>query len=49
MTNIKDETWKLVDSQDVTVMALANLALDLAGEEPLVSKVLRKVVRMMQA
>jgi len=29
-------------------MGLANLALDLAGEEKLLAKILRKVVRMMQ-
>jgi cell division protein FtsA len=49
VTNIKDNTGSLSKPQDVTVMALGNLALDLAGDEPLVSKVLRKVVRMMQA
>lgn len=48
VTNIKDKTEKLVDQQDVTPMALANLAIDLAGEEDLLHGILRRVVRMMQ-
>lgn len=48
VTNIIDKTGTLKNPQDVTVMALGNLALDLAGEETLVSKVLRKVVHMIQ-
>ncbi len=48
VTNIIDETGKLVDPKDITPMALANLAIDLAGEEPLLSSILRKVIRMMQ-
>ncbi len=48
VTNIIDETGKLTDPKDITPMALANLAIDLAGEEPLLSSILRKVIRMMQ-
>ena len=47
VVNIKDKTGKLVDQQDVTPMALANLAIDLAGEEDLLHGILRRVVRMM--
>lgn len=48
VTNIKDKTGKLIDQQDVTPMALANLAIDLAGEEDLLHGILRRVVRMIQ-
>lgn len=48
VVNIIDRTGKLIDQQDVTPMALANLAIDLAGEEDLLHSILRKVVRMMQ-
>lgn len=47
-TNIIDETKQLLSTQDVTPMALANLALELASEERLLSKLLRKVTRFMQ-
>ncbi|MEK7097498.1 MAG: hypothetical protein AAB906_01480, partial [Patescibacteria group bacterium] len=48
ITNMVDETKKLTDQQDVTPLALANLALEYAGEEQILSKVLKKVVRLMQ-
>ncbi|OIP81581.1 hypothetical protein COT83_05285 [Candidatus Peregrinibacteria bacterium CG10_big_fil_rev_8_21_14_0_10_44_7] len=48
VSNIIDETKKLKDVQDVTPMAIANLALELAGEEKILTKMLRKVVRLMQ-
>lgn len=48
VVNLKDRSGKLCDQQDVTPMALANLAIDLAGEEDLLHKILRRVVRMMQ-
>jgi cell division protein FtsA len=41
---IKDETKKLVDSQDITPMALANLALGLVGDPGVVGGILDKVV-----
>lgn len=46
--NIKDETGKLNSSQDVTPMGLANLALDLTGEEDVLSGSLRRAVKLMQ-
>ncbi len=48
VSNIIDETKKLKGSADITPMALANLALELAGEEKVLTKLLRKVVRLMQ-
>ena len=48
VTNIIDKTGKLINPQDITPMALANLAIDLAGEEDLLHRILRRVVRMMQ-
>lgn len=46
VTNIIDETKQLRDVQDITPMALANLALELVGEEHLLSKLLKKMVRL---
>ncbi len=46
--NIIDKTGKLRDFQDVTPMGLANLALDLIGEERVLGSIMRRVVRMMQ-
>lgn len=48
VTNIIDKTGMLVDQQDITPMALANLAIDLAGEEDVMHKILRRVVRLIQ-
>ncbi|MDD4352458.1 MAG: cell division FtsA domain-containing protein [Candidatus Gracilibacteria bacterium] len=48
VTNIIDKTGLMKNPQDVTVMALGNIALDLAGEETVTSKVLRKAVKMMR-
>lgn len=45
---IKDETNMLHDPQDITPMALAHLGLELANEEEVLTKILRKVVRLMQ-
>ena len=42
--SIIDETGKLVGSQDITPMALANLAIDLAGEPNVVEGILDKIV-----
>lgn len=44
ITSVVDETGKLVGSQDITPMALANLAIDFAGEESIVDSVLDKIV-----
>lgn len=48
VANIIDETGELRDPQDVTPMGLANLALDLAGEEKVMAGILRRAVKMMQ-
>lgn len=44
ITSIVDETKKLEGSQDITPMALANLAIDLAGDSSVVEGVLDKIV-----
>jgi len=46
--SIIDETGTLLEPADVTPMALANLTLNLAGEESILSKILRKVIKVMQ-
>lgn len=43
-----DETKQLKDQQDITPLSLAHFALDFVGEEQLLTKVLKKVVRLMQ-
>jgi len=48
VANIVDRTGLLRDPQDVTPMGLANLALDLVGEEKVLSSMLRRAVKMMQ-
>ncbi|MFA5925500.1 MAG: cell division FtsA domain-containing protein [Parcubacteria group bacterium] len=48
VTNIHDNTGFLQNPQDVTPMGLANLALDLVGEEKVLSSMLRRAVKMMQ-
>ncbi|MCC7197788.1 rod shape-determining protein [Candidatus Peregrinibacteria bacterium] len=48
ITNIIDETKQLKDLQDITPMALANIALEYLTEEQILSKLLKKVVRLMQ-
>lgn len=48
VTNITDETKLIKDQQDIIPMALANLALNFVSEEQLLSKVLKKVIRLMQ-
>jgi len=46
--NITDTTGMLRDPQDIAPMGLANLALDLVGEEKVLSATLRRAVKMMQ-
>lgn len=46
VSSIIDKTGILVDQQDITPMALANIAIDLAGEEEVISGVLRKVIKI---
>ncbi len=48
INNLVDETRLLKDQQDIVPMALANLALSFITEEQMLSKVLKKVVRLMQ-
>ncbi|MBD3330236.1 hypothetical protein GF354_01750 [Candidatus Peregrinibacteria bacterium] len=48
ITNLSDETKILKDHQDIVPIALSNLALSFMKEEALPSKVLKKVVRLMQ-
>ncbi len=43
-----DETGMLKSAQDITPLGLSHVALDLAGEETMLSSVLRRAVRMMQ-
>ncbi len=47
ITNIIDKTKLLVDHQDITPMALVNIALDLTEKEELLPSILRRVVRIM--
>ncbi len=44
----EDDTGELSDPQDVTVLGLAHLALDLAGEEKLIDRLLRKTLKIMR-
>ncbi|OQA04146.1 MAG: Cell division protein FtsA [bacterium ADurb.Bin400] len=44
VSSVKDDTGKLIDSQDITPMALANLAIGLAGEATMVEEILDKIV-----
>ena len=46
VTNIIDETGLLKDQQDITPMGLANIAIDLAGEEEVLQGVLRRVINI---
>lgn len=48
VVNIIDETKKLKSVQDITPMALASNAIELAGEDDVLSGILKKVIRMMQ-
>jgi cell division protein FtsA len=48
VVNIADETGELRDPQDITPMGLANLALDLVGEEKVMAGILRRAVKMIQ-
>ena len=48
VSNLADDTKTIKDQQDISPMALANLALGFMNEEQLLSKLLKKVVRLMQ-
>lgn len=49
VTSIVDETGKLINPQDVTPMALANLAIDLAGDPGVVEGMLDKIIDGMRS
>lgn len=46
--HVVDETKLLNDAQDITPMALANLGLEFIGDEHVMTKILKKVIRLMQ-
>lgn len=48
VVRVMDGTGELKNPQDVTPMGLANLSLDLAGEEKIMAAILRRVVQTMQ-
>jgi cell division protein FtsA len=48
ITNMIDETRQLKDPIDVPSVALANIGLEYVGEEQILAKLLKKVVRLMQ-
>ena len=48
LVNIIDETSELKDPQDIAPMGLANLAIDLVGEEKVLAGILRRAVKMVQ-
>ena len=48
LRNIIDETKKIQTRQDIIPLALVNIGVDLAGEETVVQKVLKKVIGIMQ-
>jgi len=49
ITRVIDETGLLKSQQDVTPLALANLAIEINSSEKILSKILKKVVSLMQA
>jgi len=48
VARIIDATGELINPQDVTPMGLANLVVDVAGEEKIMSGILRRVMQTMQ-
>ncbi|NTU67015.1 MAG: pilus assembly protein PilM [Candidatus Moranbacteria bacterium] len=48
VVHISDQTRELKDPQDITPMGLANLVLDLVGEEKVLSGILRRAVKIIQ-
>ncbi len=48
LRNIIDETKKTKEREDIMPLALVNMGIELAGEETVVQKVLRKVIGIMQ-
>lgn len=48
LRNIIDETKKIKEMEDIIPLSLVNIGVDLAGEENVIQKVLRKVIGIMQ-
>ena len=48
VSKIIDNTRQLKDPQDITPMALANIALDLTGEEDVLAEILRRAEKIIQ-
>jgi cell division protein FtsA len=48
VSNMIDETKRLKEPQDVTPLSIGNLGLEYLGEERVLSKILKKIVRLMQ-
>ena len=48
ITNVIDESKKIKDQQDITPMSLVNIGIELAGEETVTQKALRKVIGIMK-
>lgn len=48
VVHIMDQTREIKDPQDITPMGLANLVLDLVGEEKVLSGILRRAVKIIQ-
>ncbi len=48
LRNIIDETKKIRGREDIIPLALVNTGIELAGEETVVQKVLRKVIGIMK-
>lgn len=48
MVTVRDQTKRLNDPEDITPMALAHIGVELVGEENIMSKILKKVIRLMQ-
>lgn len=48
ISNVRDMTNLLNDAEDITPMALAHTGLELVAEEDMMSKILKKVIRLMQ-
>jgi len=48
VVRVLDQTGKLKNPQDVTPMGLANLVLDVTGEEKVMAGILRRVLQTMQ-
>jgi hypothetical protein len=48
VVRIIDQTSELQNPQDVTPMGLANLVIDMTGEEKVMAGILRRVLQSMQ-